>query len=360
MKTTYIYLHIDMSQSQYMDNYAGKMNSFVDPTVKQYGSHMVMTDVMKPTRTKYINIDTRFTDDYVYGGSMVSGTGNGNGTGTGCGTGTGNGTSGFNYGGTAANGYTMTLPERINEVKTIHVNSVELPMTFYNISAAMGNSFFRINDSQMIVVPDGYYATVADLIAAVHTAVDSATDGGLSFVVADNQSGGSSSSSIYGMFVSTAGSYTIHFNVDMHGNEDKYLLRSKLGWLLGFREPSGVATPGADYYAVSAINIRPIRYVYLVVDEFGNNFQNSFLAPMGSYVMNRKILARISIDTGMYPYGSVLVANHSNGYLVSDTRSYNGKMDLQRLNIQVVTEWGVPIHLNGLDFSFILQVTYEN
>ena len=334
-----------------MDNFAGKMNSFVEPTVKQYGSHMVMTDVMKPTRTKYINIDTRFTDDYVYGGSMVSGTGNG----TGCGT--GGGTSGFNYGGTAANGYTLTLPERINEVKTIHVNSVELPMTFYNISAAMGNSFFRINDSQMIVVPDGYYATVADLIAAVNTAARSATSNGLSFVVADNQNSGSS---IYGMFVSTTNSYTIHFNVDMHGNEDKYLLRSKLGWLLGFREPSGTAAPTSAYHAVSAINIRPIRYVYLVVDEFGNNFQNSFLAPMGSYVMNRKILARISIDTGMYPYGSVLVANKSNGYLVSDTRSYNGKMDLQRLNIQVVTEWGVPIHLNGLDFSFVLKVTYEN
>lgn len=335
-----------------MDNFAGKMNSFVEPTVKQYGSHMVMTDVMKPTRTKYINIDTRFTDDYVYGGSMVPGTGNG----TGCGT--GGGTSGFNYGGTAANGYTLTLPERINEVKTIHVNSVELPMTFYNISAAMGNSFFRINDSQMIVVPDGYYATVADLIAAVNTAARSATNNKLSFVVADNQNSGSGS--IYGKFVSTVGSYTIHFNVDMHGNEDKYLLRSKLGWLLGFREPSGIAEPEAAYHAVSAINIRPIRYVYLVVDEFGNNFQNSFLAPMGSYVMNRKILARISIDTGMYPYGSVLVANHSNGYLVSDTRSYNGKMDLQRLNIQVVTEWGVPIHLNGLDFSFVLEVTYEN
>ena len=330
-----------------MDNYAGKMNSFTEPTVQQYGSHMVMTGVMKPTRTKYINIDTRFTDDHVYGGTMVAGTGNGS---SGCGT-----SGGFNYGGTAANGYTLTLPDRINEVTTIRVNSVELPMSFFNISAAMGNSFFRINDSQMIVVPDGYYATVAELIAVINALVSDATEGGLTLVATPNRGGK------YVSFVSGGGgSHTIDFNVDIRGNEDKYLLRSKLGWLLGFREAGGTIDPMQPYPAVSITNILPIRYLYLVVDEFSNNFQNSFLAPMGSYVMNRKILARMSVDTGMYPYGSVFVSNRSNGYLVTDTRSYNGKFDLQRLNVQVVTEWGTPVHLNGLDFSFVLEVTYEN
>ena len=325
-----------------------KQNSFMEPTVQQYGSHMVMTGVMKPTRTKYINIDTRFTDEHVYGGTMVSGTGNGS---AGCGS----GGSGFNYGGTAANGYTLTLPERINEVTTIRVDSVELPMNFFNISAAMGNSFFRIDDSQMIVVPDGYYATIAELIAVINTLVSDATGGELTLVATPNQGGR------YVSFVVVAGgSHTIDFNVDIHGNVDKYLLRSKLGWLLGFREVGGMTEPVQSYKAVSTVNILPIRYLYLVVDEFSNNFQNSFLAPMGSYVMNRKILARMSVDTGMYPYGSILVANKSNGYLVTDTRSYNGKVDLQRLNVQVVTEWGTPVHLNGLDFSFVLEVTYEN
>ena len=317
----------------------------MEPTVQQYGSHMVMSGVMKPTRTKYINIDTRFTDENVYGGTMVSGTGNGS---AGCGT----GGSGFNYGGTAANGYTLTLPERIKEVSTIRVNSVELPMSFFNVSAAMGNSFFQIDDSHMIVVPDGYYATVAELVAVINALVSDATEGMMNLEIVSDR---------YVSFVMVeGGSHTINFNVDIHGNEDKYLLRSKLGWLLGFREVGGMTEPVQSYKAVSTVNILPIRYLYLVVDEFSNNFQNSFLAPMGSYVMNRKILARMSVDTGMYPYGSVFVANKSNGYLVTDTRSYNGKVDLQRLNVQVVTEWGTPVHLNGLDFSFILEVTYEN
>jgi hypothetical protein len=208
----------------------------------------------------------------------------------------------------------------------------------------------------MIVVPDGYYATVAELISVINTLVNNATGGELTLVATPNQGGR------YVSFVVVAGgSHTIDFNVDIHGNVDKYLLRSKLGWLLGFREVGGMMTQSMkSYKAVSTVNILPIRYLYLVVDEFSNNFQNSFLAPMGSYVMNRKILARMSVDTGMYPYGSILVSNKSNGYLVTDTRSYNGKVDLQRLNVQVVTEWGTPVHLNGLDFSFVLEITYEN
>ena len=44
---------------------------------------------------------------------------------------------------------------------------------------------------------------------------------------------------------------------------------------------------------------------------------------------------------------------------MSDRREYQGKIDIQKLNIQLVTEWGVPINLNGLDFSFILDIEHE-
>ena len=46
--------------SKYMDN----KSMFLEPTVSQYGSRMVMTNVSKPTKTKYWNIDTQFSSDY--------------------------------------------------------------------------------------------------------------------------------------------------------------------------------------------------------------------------------------------------------------------------------------------------------
>jgi len=334
------------SSSNYSD---GKM--FIEPQVQQYGSHMVMTNVMKPTRTKYINVDTRFTDDYVTSGAVAPG---GVSTGGAC-------RRGFNYGGTAAHGYTLTLPERVNEVKSIRINAAEIPISFYTISATLGNSFFRVTDQstgsgQMVIVPDGTYATAIDLLTALRAPLQAATGNHMNIQIdaLDN-----ATNFVY-LTASTGTSYTVDFNTDIQGNADKYLVRSKLGWLLGYRDTSVVVTSANRSLAVSAPNLQPMRYLYVVVDEYNNNFQNSFLAPMGSYVMNKKILARISVDGKTYPYGMLMVANESNGFLVTDTRTYNGKVDLQRLNVQLVTEWGVPIDLRGLDFSFILEVTYEN
>ena len=46
--------------SKYFDN----KETFLVATTTQYGNHIVMTNVMKPGKTKYINIDTRFKDNY--------------------------------------------------------------------------------------------------------------------------------------------------------------------------------------------------------------------------------------------------------------------------------------------------------
>ena len=88
--------------SQYFDN----KGLFMEPTVSQYGNHMVMTNVHKETKKKKINIDTRFSDEY-------------------------------NLASTAS--VAITLPERIPDVTSMFVSSLELPMSFYNISAALGH-----------------------------------------------------------------------------------------------------------------------------------------------------------------------------------------------------------------------------
>jgi hypothetical protein len=51
--------------------------------------------------------------------------------------------------------------------------------------------------------------------------------------------------------------------------------------------------------------------------------------------------------------------NRFSGALVSDTRSYTGKADLQRLNIQLLNEFGNPVNLNGLDISLCLEIEHE-
>lgn len=148
---------------------------------------------------------------------------------------------------------------------------------------------------------------------------------------------------------------SIDFAVDEYGQYDKYDFPSKLGWLLGFRLPSYSFPSPTSITSENSVNLNNIRYLYLVLDEYTSSFTNSFTAPMFGYLMNKKIIAKISIDNIRYPPGtSIIVATESNGLLVSDIRQYNQKTNIQKLSVQLVNEWGVVVDLNGQDFSFVI------
>jgi len=106
-------------------------------------------------------------------------------------------------------------------------------------------------------------------------------------------------------------------------------------------------------------NLTGPRYLYLVVDEFTNNgSQSSFIAPLPSSLLAKNILARIVIDNTLYPFMSVIPAC-MDCQLITDIRSYAGKVDIQKLNVQLVNENGIPMNLNGADFSLCLKIEHE-
>ena len=45
--------------------------------------------------------------------------------------------------------------------------------------------------------------------------------------------------------------------------------------------------------------------------------------------------------------------------LTKKQKAFVGKVDLQRLNVQILDEYGNPVSLNGLDFSFCMEVEHE-
>ena len=107
------------------------------------------------------------------------------------------------------------------------------------------------------------------------------------------------------------------------------------------------------------IDCSGLRYLYLVVDEYTRGNQNSFMAALTTSLVRKNILARIAMNKTTFPFGSFLPANNFNGYLLSDKRTYSGKVDIQKLSIQLVDDIGNPISLNGLDYSLCLEVEHE-
>ena len=120
-----------------MSSYFDNKELFTGPKMNQYGSHMVMTNVTKAPKIKYVNIDTKFRDEY---NSNIT------------------------------TDYTITLPERITDVRSISVTNVEVPNTFFNISDNIGNNAMKITSSTstgILVVRDGNY-TQASLLTELN------------------------------------------------------------------------------------------------------------------------------------------------------------------------------------------------
>jgi hypothetical protein len=355
--------------NQYFDN----KDLFMEPQVTQYGSHMVMTNVQRSLKHKYLNIDTRFCDEYNYHNTE-------------------NYDSNYNdnnsakalYAKTAE--YTITLPERLTEVKSLSIKNIEVPLSIYNISANRGNNYFQVIDnnssvSYMVTLPDAQYsaASLASTINGIFTSTTGLTNMGYSL---DN-----SNNSQFYCFVNnslsppTNISYTIKFSVTPNGTFDKYNFKSKLGWLLGYRNTSYLLTlsPYTSVYlytdsngyqffnfrsakltSEAFIDLNGPRYLYLAIDELCMGKQNSFVLPLPTSLINKNIIAKVTmLNNSIYQFGTILPANTYDGYLMSDKRTYTGKVNLQKLLVKLLDEYGNPVDLNGMDFSFCLNVEHE-
>jgi hypothetical protein len=406
---------------------------FMQPEVTQHNSHMVMTGVKKQLRKKRLNVDTRFCDDYnVNTNALVQPVAN----------------------------FNLTLPERVNEIRSMLVTHLEVPLTYYNVSDSLGNNTLLLSSnavtSAQITVPNGNYTTPAALIAAINAAIAaspfaregvafSLTNGNfctitntgsnavtvtfgavpqgksipcsernamirtveslkptgvaLNNVTAANPNAARDAAKItmkpedfYTSSQRTARQAaaaqclkqaplpitnvfapssavqvnTTSTNSNLNQNiQDLDVLPFRLGWLLGFRATTlarlSVTVPASGQQQGPAfVDVNGPRYLYLVVDEFLNGNPHTFTTMLKTSQIKNNVLARVAVPmSGTSPFGSVLAANLFNGLLVSDTRTYSNKVNLQRLNVQLVNELGVPMNLNGLDFSFCLEMEFE-
>ena len=244
---------------------------------------------------------------------------------------------------------------------------MELPTTFYAISAVFGNNFFVLEipgvAPLIVTIPDGNYdylsfpgyvnnflqnQTVNVLYKDIEFIADANTPGG-------SGSGGSGRMVVGIKAASSVTKYSINFQTDRYGNEDRQTpLPLKCGWLMGFRE--GYYENNVSYISEGIIDFVGTKYIYLVVDDFNNSVNVGFYGSFNSSILNKNILARISLQGSVF---SVLA--QSNFLLTTTARQYFGPVDIQKLQIQLLDEYGRILNLNNMDYSFCLtfQTIYD-
>jgi hypothetical protein len=293
--------------SYYFDN----KNVLSGPSVRQQDSHMIMEGVSKPLKERIVSIDTKFRKDIFNMNADIN----------------------------------LVLGEKITEVKSIEVDSADIPITFFNINNNNNNFVIKNTipsvSSRVITLTPNFYTSVSALATEINSKL---VANGTNFAVTDvsfNFIGNR------GVFSTTSKSYDISFN------------GSGLGWLLGYRGNS-YSINGSSKMATSegVALLKYPRHIYIALNEFSNSSNmNAFYVPGSNSNLNKNIIARVSVpDTG---FGTTITASHSNGLLVSEVRKYLEKGNVQRLQLQLLDDAGNIIDLNGGDFAVNLRVVSE-
>jgi hypothetical protein len=143
----------------------------------------------------------------------------------------------------------------------------------------------------------------------------------------------------------------LNFQADRNGIEDRNTpLPLKFGWTLGFR--NGIYTGNINYVSEGLVDLSGPRYLYLVLDDYNNNVNNNFYSAFNSSILNKNILARISLSANNFN----ILQQNGVGYLTTP-REYFGPVNLQIMNIQLLDEYGRIVDLNNMDFSFCLNLS---
>jgi len=286
----------------------------------------IINPLKKRVSTQNLNIDTRFRENY--------------------------------YGSPATN-YHLNLPIKMSSVMTMQLSAFEMPTTFYNVSKQYGNNFMTLTvtttttstTSAVLTIQDGNYTydTITSYLNSILTNLGNPFDSLIFVINIMNTSG--SGQMVVGVKTTidpTTIQFSLNFQADKNGKEDKSTpLPLKLGWTLGFR--NGFYINNSTYVSEGVVDLLGPRYIYLVVDDYNNNVNNNFYSAFTSSILNNNILARISMNANFFD-----ILGQNNLSLITTPREYYGPVDIQKMNIQLLDEYGRVLDINNMDYSFCL------
>ena len=266
----------------------------------------------------------------------------------------------------------ITLPERIDNIVSYRVGSIEIPFyAIYAVSELNGNNAIQIlwstapgsyTNTFTIVIPNGNYFTTADLTnvissasieKTINTILDSNTGaGGLSGLLnfhIDQISGKS-------VFSQPAGVIPIYFkvivNVRSNGtpNYDAPLL-SFLGWNLGFRNAEYISnnngTGSGAVVSEALAAFKATNYIFIAIDDYNNSVNDYYSAVFSDSFAINNVITRVNV-------GALREISEASSTQLNRQRNFFGPVNIQKLRITLYDNFGRIVDLNNMDWNMEL------
>ena len=122
-----------------------------------------------------------------------------------------------------------------------------------------------------------------------------------------------------------------------------------MGWMLGFRKDRYINNP--SYTTEGILDILGPKYLYLVLDDLQKSSNINFFGNSERSLLNGNILARISLKS--YAFS---VQSQGDFRVYTEPRYYYGPVNIHKLEVKVIDEYGRVVNINGSDFSFALSL----
>ena len=283
------------------------------------------------------------------------------------------------YYGTLSTDFLTTLPTRIKDVVSMELSGFEFPNTYFQISKSLGNNFFWLGWQKAaplilnwyyISIPDGSYErkTMQDMVniqiqkatglpseqcpqcsidvASLRTifALPTTTSNPAAFLqLAFNRTRGGKT------ITDTSQNQLAPAEIDSTNTN----IAQNFGWILGFRMAEYKASTA--YVSEGLYDSWGTKYLYVIVDDFNKNYANLVEPIYNSSLGRDNILARVSLAPilASLTEGTSLADQFNPGDFV---RNYFGPVDVEKIRLTIVDEFGRVINLNNMDLS--LAITF--
>jgi hypothetical protein len=253
------------------------------------------------------------------------------------------------------------FPIEIKNVLSMRLASIEIPNAWYLFSSSQKNNFFEIEltvngekINYLITIPDGNYnANTLSIYLNDTYFYNSKTLSALKYI--NFSIDPYTLKSCFEILKQYNNGLNIQFTLKFIENINQNSMNT-MGWILGFRLGSYLNIE--DYvYSEGLFDAGCDRYIYVCVNDFQYNNNNSHVVCFDQSILNEDVIAKIPMINGKLS----LVADENN-LVLTKVRKYNGPINLSRLQIKILDKFGNLVDLNHMDFSFTLEleILYES
>ena len=118
---------------------------------------------------------------------------------------------------------------------------------------------------------------------------------------------------------------------------------------MGYRQAT---YEGSQTYTTEGIyNSASSEYIYFILNDFNNSQSQNIIGMFSESLIGNNILAMIPINSSAF---SVCFDNGAD--FIEKKRDYFGPVNIQKLQIELLNQYGEHINLNNMDFSFSLEL----